>query len=144
MASGKFSKIETLLETLDKRLTGIEGKSAGIFQAMSPVSLTALGTKLLEDSFIKSYVDSHLAKLEKLVLESCHSKTAYDIQNSAFNLLAAYEFDTNTEEKLKDFVFQQGVEMNILRRVGAIYLRDILLKKYKLELKDADLENKTI
>ena len=132
------------METLDKRLTGIEGKSAGAFQSMSPISLTSFGQKLLEDSVMKEYIDSNSEKFENSIISLCKNKTSYDIQNCSFNFFDSLAFPSEIENKLKEFAFGQGVEMNVFRRVGGIYLRDILLNKLNLNLEDTESSNKEI
>ena len=136
-ASGKFSKIETFMEGLNTRLTNMEGKTAGAFVTKSPIALTDKGGKLLAESGLKEYIDDNKDSL----LTSCgvlSLNNAYDIQNAVFNTFDKITFDIEMDKKLKEYAFSQGVGIDIIRRVGAIYFRDICLEHKKLELKDLD------
>lgn len=138
-ASGKFSKSETLLDTIDKRLTNVEGRFIGAFQSQSPISLTVKGNNLLQYSGLKKYIDDN-----KSVLSSkCKSKksltNAYDVQEVAFDCLDNLSFSNEFETKIKEFSFQQGVDMALMRRVGGIYLRKLLLEELGMKEKDLDI-----
>lgn len=137
-SSGRFTKAETLLDTIDKRLTNVEGRFSGAFQTQSPISLTVKGTNLLEGSGLRKYIDDN----KKDFSEKCRSgkkiDTAYDVQEAAFDCFDNIIFEPMFETKLKEFAFQQGVDMSVLRRVGAIYLRNLLLEELGMKEKDLD------
>lgn len=134
--SGKFSKTETLLGSVDKRLTNLEGKLYGTFQSQSPISLTDVGNKFLKESGLKDYIDFNKEKL----FSDCHKlkkiSTAYDIQEVAFAFFDTVKFETGFEKKLENFTYQQGIDLKILRRIGGIYLRNLLIKKLGMNEKD--------
>ena len=137
-SSGRFSRSEVLLETLDKRLTNIEGRFSGTFQSQSPISLTVKGKSLLDGSGLNSYIDKKKDNFyEKCKLKK-NLKTAYDVQETAFDCLDNIVFDPEFELKLKEFAFQNGVDVGLLRRIGGIYLRNLLLEE--LGMKEKDLE----
>jgi hypothetical protein len=47
------------------------------------------------------------------------------VQESAFLLFAGISLDGVFEEQLNAFAFESGVSTDLLRRVAAIYLRDL-------------------
>ena len=61
----------------------------------------------------------------------------YDIQTSAFNFFDKLDFG-EFESKLKETSFQYGMSLEMLRRIGGIYFRDILLQKYNFKPEDLD------
>ena len=137
-SSARFTKAETLLDTIDKRLTNVEGRFSGAFQTQSPISLTVMGTKLLEDSGLKKYIDDN----KKDIADKCKLNkkltTAYDVQEAAFNCLDNVVFDIEFESKIKEFSFQHGVDLGVMRRVGGIYMRNLLLEELGMKEKDLD------
>lgn len=136
--SGKLSKNETLLGGIDKRLTELEGRFYGTFQSGSPINLTEVGNKFLEESGLKAYIDSNKEKF----LSDCHKlkklTTAYDVQEAVFGFFDTVKLEVSFERKLENFAYQQGIDLKILRRIGGIYLRNLLLEKLDMNKKDID------
>jgi len=124
--SGRFSKIETLLGGVDKRLTILEGKIYGTFQSKSPISLTEVGNQFLEESGLKAYINSNQDKFLSHCRKLKNLKTAYDIQDAAFTFLDTVKLEVDFEKQLKAFAYKQGVDLKMLRRIGGIYLRIFL------------------
>lgn len=126
--NGRFSVIETdvgwLKETIAELAINAENVSAKLFKNGSPVSLTATGYHVLQRSGLKSYVETKRATL-LAALKLRRSGNPYEIERRAFRLLADLPFEAIVGEHLNNYAFKNGVSMNILRRVGAIYLRDI-------------------
>lgn len=128
-ANGRFTRIETSVEWLTETLRDLklssENNSAKLFSVRSPISLTTRGRHVLILSGLKSYIDDHKGQL----IAQCrrtHSSDPYELQISAFRLLAGSAFGRPFEQQLNKFAFTNGVSADLLRRIGAIYLRDIL------------------
>lgn len=127
-ANGRFTKLETSVEWLKDALRGLkissENSSTKVFDAGSPVSLTRDGRRILEHSGFKSYIDAHK---EELVAQCQHSLTSdhYEFQSCAFRLFADLAFDGSFEHHLNEFAFAHGMSTDLLRRVGAIYFREV-------------------
>jgi len=129
-ASGRLTRVETLVEGLDRRITNIEGNFNGAFTQQSPIALTEKGRMYLEGSGLKEYIDETKDELRRLaVTEPDELETSYDIQNTAFDFFDSVLFDDSFEKVLKQYAYEQGISMNVLRRVAGIYFRDILLKE---------------
>jgi hypothetical protein len=126
--NGRFSVIETdvgwLKETIAELAINAENVSVKLFRNDSPVCLTAAGYHVLQRSGLKSYVEAKRATL-LAALKDRRPCNSYEIQLRAFRLLADLPFEGIVGEHLNNFAFKNGISMNILRRVGAIYLRDI-------------------
>jgi hypothetical protein len=127
-ANGRFTRIETnfewLAETVRDLMIRMENTSAHAFDAQSPVFLTETGEQLLRDSGLKSYIDR---RREELTAE-LHEMAPFDlyaIQQSAFRLFGRISFGESFTRRLNKFAFRNGVSTDLLRRVGAVYLRDV-------------------
>jgi hypothetical protein len=130
--NGRFTRLETNVEWLTDALHEVtiraENTSSKLFDANSPVSLTKGGRRSLEESGLKSYID--LRKRDLLdQLRGAARFDLYDIQDAAFRLLGRLPFEGGFDRRLKRFAFENGVSTDLLRRIGAIYLRDIALKR---------------
>jgi hypothetical protein len=128
-ANGRFTRLETSVEWLTETLRGLklssENNSAKLFRVRSPISLTPAGRRVLILSGLKSYIDGHKDQL----IAQCrrkHSSDPYELQISAFRLFAGVVFGRAFEQQLNEFAFANGMSADLLRRVGAIYLRDIV------------------
>ena len=132
--------ITTDLKDVRERFATFEGKSANLFDQHSPISLTTKGNKILNESGLKKYIDSD----KELLIAACGKdrkmKTPYDVQQSAFDFFDEYQFSEEIDNRLKTYAFNEGLSMDAMRRIGAIYFRDICLDK--LGFKPEDLDKK--
>ena len=128
-ASGRFSRLEANVEWLSDAVRDLtiraENLSSKLFETGSPVSLTAAGYRHLEKSGLKSYIDRRKADLVRQVRPSAPFDL-YRVQDSAFRLLAHISFDDSFARRLNKFAFERGISTDLLRRIAAIYLRDIV------------------
>lgn len=145
---GKLKTLETLdddikniikpdLKDIRERFFALEGKSSSFFQTASPVQLLGKGEEALEKSGFKKYIDDNKSSLFK----DCDPKketTAYEVQEHIFRLFDEMIFDEENDKKFKEYAYQQGIAMTLLRRVGAIYFRNICLDKFKMKPDDID------
>jgi hypothetical protein len=126
--NGRFTVIETdigwLKETLSDLAINAENITAKLFKNGSPVSLTASGYLVLQRSGLKSYIDTKRRKL-LAAINVRPASDPHDMQRRAFRVLAELNFEEMVGHHLSNFAFSNGISMSILRRVGAIYLREI-------------------
>jgi hypothetical protein len=127
-ANGRLTRLETSVEWLTETFRGLkiasENSSAKLFGVGSPVSLTREGEHVLSLSGLKSYIDTH----EEQLTAQCRrnpSPDRYEVQTSAFRILSDWKFDRPFEHRINEFAFANGMSPDLLRRVGAIYLRDL-------------------
>jgi hypothetical protein len=126
--NGRFMVLETdvgwLKHALAELLITAENVRSKLFKHGSPVSLTAAGFLVLQRSGLKSYID---AKRENLLL-ALHKRAPsdpYELERRAFHLLATLQFEEIVAQHLNTFAYRNGISTHLLRRVAAIYLRDI-------------------
>lgn len=115
-------------------------KTKGILQAKSPMQLTDLGKKLLENSGAKRIIDDKYGELEKTINEQ-NPKTAYDVQNYISKLIAKLE-NEDFMSSIKIFVYNnpelenRPLELVDIQGAMVIYLRDLYLEKHPEIKKD--------
>jgi hypothetical protein len=127
-ANGRLTRLETNFDWLADAVRDLtiktENVSARAFETGSPISLTATGEQLLRDSGLKSYIDNRRDELAA-GLRAQAPFDLYTIQESAFRMFGRISFDDTFARHLNKFAFRHGTSTDLLRRVGAIYLRDI-------------------
>jgi len=131
-ANGRFTRLETNFDWLSEALRDLtiraENISSKLFDTGSPVSLTRAGRKFLEESGLELYIDLRRRDLVDELRRTVRFDV-YDIQKAAFRLFDRILFEERFTRRLKKFAFDNGVSTDLLRRVGAIYLRDIALRR---------------
>ena len=129
-ANGRLTRLETnfdwLADAVRDLIIKTENLSAKAFEIGSPVSLTATGERLLRDSGLKSYIDHRKDELT-IRLRARAPFDLYSIQESAFRLFDRIPLDDPFARHLNKFAYRNGTSTDLLRRVAAIYLRDIAL-----------------
>jgi hypothetical protein len=129
-ANGRLTRIETNFDWLADSLRDLtiktENASARAFEIGSPISLTATGEQLLRDSGLKSYIDHHRDELTASVRARAPFDL-YTVQESSFRLLDHMPLNDLFARHLNKFAYRHGMSIALLRRVGAIYLRDIAI-----------------
>jgi hypothetical protein len=132
------SNIKPDLKDVRERLATFEGKSAGIYMAQSPISLTGVGQTYLDESGLQKYIDDN----KKVLLDQCdHTntmQTPYDVQEVAFSFFDKHEFPKKVDDALKTYAFNHGVSMDIIRRIAGIYFRDICLREHNFDSAELD------
>lgn len=126
-AQGRFTALETdvtwLKETIGELTIRAENVRAKLFKSDSPVSLTPSGYLALKNSGLRSYIDANrhalLTRLDKV------RSDPYELQHRAFRLLADLPLEEVVARHLNKFACANDINTDLLRRVGAIYLRDI-------------------
>jgi hypothetical protein len=127
-ANGRLTRIETNFDWLADAVRDLaikaENASVKAFEIASPISLTATGEQLLRDSGFKSYIDHRRDELTTR-LRARAPLDLYTIQESAFRLCDRISLEDHFARYLNKFAYRNGTSTDLLRRVGAIYLRDI-------------------
>lgn len=127
------------LKDVRERFAALEGKSAGLFQAHSPISLTDKGEQYLNESGLKKFVDNNKDVLTGACAENGSMDTPYDVQQSVFDFFDGYVFPEETENAVKTYAYKQGINVESMRRVAAIYFRDICLATQGFKAEDLDV-----
>jgi len=124
-------------EILNDLKVGSDNASNPVFGHGSPVTLNQMGDVWLVESGLKDYLDTN--KVDMLnMCEEKRSTNPYEVQNHIFKHFDTMSFKDDFEDKLKKFAFEKGTTMNVVRRVGAIYFRDLCLKHFGMSKEDID------
>lgn len=132
-------EIKPDLKNVRERFSALEGKMSGYTKSYSPIALTPDGEALLQGSGLKAYIDQHQDKMFEFCNENLDMDTAYDIQESAFYYFEhELTFDEAFENGMKEYAYAQGVSTEVIRRLGAIYFRDICLKRLHKNIQEVE------
>lgn len=147
-AGSRFARIETSLKNLNEKTSDtkqelgdriselksdIDNVRSSAYSSHSPIQLTENGKRFLNDSGFKEYIDTHVEEL----MERCPDKeetNPYEIQEFIFDMFGVYDFGEQMDDQLKTYAFNNGISMEMLRRVGAIYFRDIYMRKHNMDV----------
>lgn len=147
-AGSRFSSIEVSIQWMKDAISELKvnsdnsNSSSPAFAAQSPINLTATGELWLVESGLKDYVDKNRGHL----IGKCDEKkntNPYEVQKHIFQMFDTLEFDSATDDALKKFAFQKGTTMAIVRRVGAIYCRNICLEEFGMDKEKIDAHDPT-
>ena len=102
----------------------------------SPIALTDRGSKVLNESGGKKFIEDNYEELKNNVDEK-KPETSYDIQEISRNVIEEMKNDQRLNS-LKEYLFKEGMELDDIVEVLGIYLRDKILNDKKLSVKDID------
>lgn len=146
--SGRLARVETDMKWLRDSFRDLradlkverDNEQAQVFATQSPAMLTDKGKKLLEESGLKNYIDEN----KENFMDACSEKTdatAYEVQEHIFDLFGEHVFPEDLDRQLKEKAYEEGIGVELIRRIGAIYLRDLCLEEFGKELQDIDKTN---
>ena len=133
--SKNVSEINVDVKNLQERFFILEGKASGTFMSQSPISLTDKGNMVLKESGIKKYIEYKGDSFPEIVCKSSEL-SPYDIQKQVFEYFDEMEIEEPYQKIIKDYAFNHGVSTDVVRRVGAIYFRDICLSHFNIDVKN--------
>ncbi len=135
--SHRLTKVETKVGGVASRMSSLEGRMDKAFSGGSPIQLLPKGQKILTESGLKEWIDNN-----ENLFENCSSKypmsNPYDVQNAVFKFFDEMVFGKELEDKVKKSAFENGVNIETVRRIGGIYFRDVCLKKLNMNFKELD------
>lgn len=132
-------KIDDLSKDVNELRVSAENKKTPLFASQSPVRLTPNGEKVLNESGLREYIDTHSDLISKC--KDSKLNNAYEVQIFAFDLFDALDFDKEFDLRIKQYAFDHGISIDIIKRVGALYFRDLCLKEMEMPVADIDKHN---
>ncbi|MFH1218640.1 MAG: hypothetical protein V1679_02265 [Candidatus Peregrinibacteria bacterium] len=140
-AGSRFAKIDEAIKWIKTAINDLkttsDNEKTPAFDSQSPVNLNSRGEEWLRESGLKEYIDSHKDNF----MRTCEDKkdhNPYDIQQYIFSYFDNVELEPKIDKKLKEFAFQKGTTMNIIRRVAGIYFRNLCLQEFGMAVDDID------
>ena len=139
-----IKKIFDKTEKIDQDISKIKPKVEILWEinfakGHSPLTLNEKGEEILNQSGIKELVDDSLLELTKNI-ESKKPVNAYQVQETAKEIISNLKNDQNILLKLQTGAFDTGVDVDSVLFVGSIYLRDLVLPKFNCKLEDVDTQ----
>jgi len=136
----KLDKIDTRTSDIDRRVASIEGRFGVAYTASaSPVKLTEKGEELLKKSGAKVILDKEENK--KTIISKIKAEpkptNAYDVQEKTRKVIEEMA-NTPMFLPLKDYAFNEGMELEVILNVVSIYFRDCALSELGFKVEDLD------
>jgi hypothetical protein len=127
---------------LSDMTTGISDRVNTIWGAMflttrSPKYLNEYGLKILKDSGVEKTIDNHYNEIVQIVKRSSPSN-AYQAEQSVISAVQSLVLDENCKNELEVGAYKTGQSIATVLYVGAIYIRDKVLKELELDVQDID------
>ncbi|KKN76082.1 hypothetical protein LCGC14_0374720 [marine sediment metagenome] len=139
--SKKLGKCLTPIKQAIVEIQGILANSGKKIQYLltettaSPLKPNDYGIQLFQESGLKEIFrdkkDIFLKELEK-ELGKKTLYTSYDVQEEALKLMTSYE-DKEIMNPVKAYAYRQGVDVEMILRIGGLFLRDEFLKEEELK-----------
>jgi|GEM_PF-2035773 len=107
-----------------------------VTESKSPVTLNEKGIKILEDSGIRESVEARKDEILEYVKSKDYSNP-YRVQESIKKYILSWEND-DTIAKLETGAYETGFDLITVLLVGAIHIRDVILKELEMDIKDID------
>lgn len=123
-----FKDLQTDVRDLINRISKMEGKLEGVSASASPVQPTELGARYIKESGLEKILDERKTSLCDNLKNSLPQNYAeYDVQETARRVMLSLK-DEPMMRPVKEYAFKEGVEVEVILGVGALWLRDDFLK----------------
>ena len=141
-------KVETTIDDMRKDLSYLKGTidvirkdSKPLSQSFSPVSLTDFGKQIAEELQATNIISKNWDKIYKILEHEICNKNAYDIQEYCKETAAVQPekfFNFEDLNKIKDFAFKQGNNLQYYSIIFALLIRDKYFEVKGINLDDID------
>ncbi len=123
----EFKKlIKKLVNKVDRILSYLLGlRDSPVITKNSPLRLTELGGQISENIGAEEWAESEADTL----LEKAEGKDQFEIQTMAFDHAGGFEPPKELFARMKASAFDNGLDLDIVRRVLGVVLRDRILNK---------------
>lgn len=123
-----FRELQTDVRDLIGRIAKMEGKLEGVSASASPVQPTELGARYIKESGLEKILDERKISLcDNLKNLLPQNYVEYDVQEVARRVMLSLK-DEPIMRPVKEYAFKEGVEVEVILGVGALWLRDDFLK----------------
>ena len=94
----------------------------------SPIRLTELGKRISENISAKSWAN----ETAKQIVDETKDMDSLQIQEVSFHRAKSFEPDAELLQKMRDSAFEEGIELDRVRDVFGVELRDCLLRLHDI------------
>lgn len=136
--------IEQVVETLVDKVDGMVDKMDNVSKQMqilaaggdigygSPIKLTESGIKIVNSSGIKNFINDNRREITKRLNET-NPKNAFQCQVSLFEVVKGLKDNIELLPVLEEISFKSGRDINTILYLGAIDIRDEVLRECKYD-----------
>ncbi len=103
----------------------------------SPIRLTELGERISKNIDAKSWAE----KTSHEMVDQTQGMDSLKIQEESFGKAQSFEPDENLLQKMRDSAFQEGINLEGVREVLGVELRDCLLRLHNLSQDSLDSQS---
>ncbi len=122
-----LSEIKQDIKILIDRISKLEGAITGIVRKASPLSSTEVGAWYIKESGLEKILEERKDWLLQNIRHSLpQNYTDYDVQETARRVLLSLKDDLMMRP-VKEFAFQNALEVGTILGAGALWLRDDFL-----------------
>ncbi len=122
-----FKDLQTDMRDLISRIARLEGRLEGVSASASPIQPTELGAKYIRDSGLEKILDEKkISFCDNLKNSLPQNYTEYDVQETARRIMLSLR-DELMMRPIKEYAFKEGLEVEVILGVGALWLRDDFL-----------------
>ncbi|MCY4577009.1 MAG: hypothetical protein OXB96_01065 [Candidatus Kaiserbacteria bacterium] len=134
-----FGGVFFWLFNIQGRLSKLEGvREEQLVAKKSPMTLTEAGERVLKESGGEVYLKSNK---DRLVERFTMIKNAFDIQEKAKDIIRQ-EMQTDSFEKIKEYLFKEGKSADDIELVMGLRLRDVVLESRGIPVQRIDSDKK--
>lgn len=123
--------IKSLVLTIKTALIQADIIKNALFSTSSPKHLTELGNKILTESGFKQVLDNNKTRFFQVV-KAKKSNLKYDIENTFIDYMFSLRKDPLVDQ-LKEYIFEQGIDLSDALTAAALYLRDLYFTENNLK-----------
>ena len=124
--SHAITEIQTILKN---KLDVYTFNHSMVERGTSPLRPTAFGANLIKESGLEKILNTNKETLcIKLQASLKEEYTEYDVQENARNLLISLK-DDGIMRKVKEYIYNHPMDIEVILRVGGLWLRDDFLKQ---------------
>jgi hypothetical protein len=110
--------------------SGFELKHCLTETSSSPLHPTEYGFKLLKESGMEKIIHENREKLfQELKAALGKNPTSYDVQEKSIGIMLSNK-DKSLFNPIKEYVFERGINIDVILRLGGLILRDEYLKEH--------------
>ena len=138
VVSESIERIEQYIGEIQKDVKEIFHRLPAMATAAgSPITLTDLGRSISDKLNADQWAMGKLGEVLKEISESIEIGTPYEIQNRCFEFA---QLDANYTNEMMEFMkndaYQRGIDLNEVKKVFGVELRDVVLRRLKMPAPD--------
>lgn len=131
LVQDRFRILEKLIDEVKEMFKGLESRVRKVEGSGSPLDPTEKGWKYLRESGLNKIIDEERREdLLKALKDSLSDDyTNYDVQEKSRIVVLNLRDDPEIARKMEEYSFENGIDVDLLLRLGGLLLRDNFLNR---------------